>query len=524
MVGGTMKADSRLLLGIDLGTSSVKVLLTTTDGPAAGRGTAEYDILIPGPGRAEQEPEAWWGAVRAAVARALAGSDPRQIAAIGLSGQMHGTVLLDEGGLPLARAIIWPDQRSGRQVDVLTGMIGRERLLQIIGGPLATGFMAPTVRWIRDERPELWARVRYAVLPKDYLRLRLTGELASEPSDGSGTALLDERRRDWSDEVLAAVGLTRDHLPPLRESASLAGTLLPPAAADLGLPPGIPVVTGAADTPCGMLGAGVVAPDAFLMTLSTGGQLAVPAAEVRVDPLGRTHTFCSALAPGGASAGWYQMGAILSAGLALRWLRDSILAVEGPDAYDRMTAWAAEAEPGAGGLVFLPYLVGERTPHMDPLARGVLLGLTSRHGRPEIVRAVLEGITLACLDAHRALGESGVRPSRMVLAGGGARSPLWQQMVADIFGLPVCRLETDEQAAVGAVLLAGAGIGAFDPAETARTWARYGPLVEPDAARHERYGEVGAIFRDAYRHLRDDFPRLHAIDDAAAGDGTPTAS
>lgn len=489
-----------LLLAIDLGTSSVKALAATATGAIIGRGVAEYPILQPAPGFAEQNPAAWWIATAAAVRGALADCASNAIAAIGLSGQMHGTVLLDATGKVLAPAVIWPDLRSRRQVAEITAAFGRERLYATTGSPLATGFLAATVRWFQQERPELWAQVRQILLPKDYLRWRLTGVYATDPSDGAGSLLFDAARRDWSVDLLACLQIDRGQLPPVLPAHAIAGGLTAVAAQELGLPSGIPVVTGAADTACGLLGAGAVDRSRLLLSLSTGGQVTLPSAEMVADPLGRIHTFCSALTgerPG--EAGWYQMGATLSAGMALRWLRDSILGWTQPDAYDAMTALAAQAEPGAQGLLFLPYLVGERTPHMDPTARGAFWGLTLRHGQAELVRAVLEGVTFACGDAFQVLETLGGAPAEVILAGGGARSTLWQQIVADVFGRPVRPLRTSEQSALGAVLLAGAGIDLFDLAATAQAWARYGAAVAPDPARHEFYCERMAAFRDLYR-------------------------
>jgi xylulokinase len=432
---------------------------------------------------------------------------------------MHGTVLLGAQGRPLAPAVIWPDQRSQRQVQEITEMVGAERLIELTGSPVATGFQAATVRWMQQERPALWEQVRKILLPKDYVRRRLTGSYATDPSDGSGTLLLDVRRRDWSRQLLAALEVDEENLPPVQASIAVAGTLEPQAAEELGLPDGIPVVTGAADTASSTIGAGIVGPGTLLVTISTGGQLVLPTPSVQVDRGGRIHTFCGALAPGPGQAGWYQMGAILSAGMALRWLRDQVLNLSGDDAYTQMTTWAAQAPAGARGLVFLPYLAGERTPHMDPQARGILLGLTARHGRAELVRAVMEGVTLACYDAYEVLTHLGAKPQRIVLAGGGARSTLWQQIVADVFGLPVQRLEVAEQSAMGAALLAGAGIHLLHPGDAAWLWATHGTPVEPDAQRYDRYRTALALFRDAYRKHQDDFRRLHDLAGEPPGQG-----
>jgi xylulokinase len=326
---------------------------------------------------------------------------------------------------------------------------------------------------------------------------------------------------------LAALGIDLAQLPPVQPATAVAGPLSSQAAEALGLPDGIPVVTGAADTACSALGAGIVDPCTLLLTISTGGQIVLPAHEVRVDSAGRVHTFCGALAPGPDQAGWYQMAALLSAGMALRWLRDRVFCMTGvtdvadESAYAQMTAWAEAARPGAGGLIFLPYLAGERTPHMDPHARGLFLGLTASHGRGELVRAVMEGVALACYDAFQVLAELVARPERIIMAGGGARSLLWRQIVADVFGLPVQRLAVGEQSALGVVLLAGGGIGLFDPGTTAQVWATYGPAVEPDSGRHALYQALVPMFRDAYRKHRQDFVNLAKVA-RSSGEQVPT--
>ena len=473
------------LLGIDLGTSSVKAILTTETGCILGRGSAEYPIHYPRPDWAEQNPDDWWRATITAVRQTLDAVEcpPASVSAVGLAGQMHGTVLLGEGGELLSPAIIWPDRRSSLQVQEITELIGAERLIELTGSPIATGFQAATVRWIQQNRPELWRRTRAILLPKDYVRYRLTGQIHTDPSDGSGTLLLDVHRRVWSPQILMALGIDEARLPQVQPSTGVAGQVTRQAAEALGLRAGTLVVTGAADTASSALGAGIVDAQTLLLTISTGGQIILPAPQALTDRAGRIHTFCGALMPEPTRAGWYHMAAILSAGMCLRWLRDHVFDLPGSSGrvdYGQMVAWAESAPPGAGGLLFLPYLAGERTPHMDPYARGILLGLGASHSRAELVRAVLEGVTLACYDAYQVLVELGAHPDRVIMAGGGARSELWQQIVADVFSLPVQRLEQGDQSAWGAILLAGGGIGLFDPQFAAQEWARYGPPSEPD--------------------------------------------
>jgi xylulokinase len=502
------------LLSIDLGTSSVKVLLAMETGEILSQGSAEYPIHRPQPDWAEQNPADWWRATVTAVHQVLTGVHRRPISlsAIGLSGQMHGTVLLDKKEQLLGPAIIWPDQRSQRQVQEITGLIGAERLIELTGSPVATGFQAATLRWIQQADADRWQHTHTILLPKDYVRWCLTGEYHTDPSDASGTLLFDVRQRNWSTEILTALEIDRSRLPPVQPSSTVAGQLSQRAAEALGLSVGIPVVIGAADTACAALGAGIVDAQTLLLTISTGGQIVLPALDVHVDRAGRIHTFCAALSPGSNQAGWYQLAALLSAGMTLRWLRDQVLGLWGEKAYTQMTTWAESVPPGVHGLLFLPYLAGERTPHMDPQARGIFLGLTASHGQAELVRAVLEGVALACYDAYEVLAELGASPVRIIMAGGGARSQLWRQIVADVFGLPVQRLEVADQSALGALLLAGAGIGLFESDDAAQTWVTYGPLVEPDPQQHVFYQQaLLPLFRSAYQKHREDFHRLQNL-------------
>jgi xylulokinase len=504
------------LLGLDLGTSAVKALIVDKTGRVLGRGNAEHPIVHPVPGAAEQHPDDWWSATISAVRQARSEAEGVQIVAIGLTGQMHGAVLLEAKGEPVMPAIIWADARAGVEVKEFTSRVGAARLIQIAGSPIATGFQSATVRWVQKHHPDQWRLVEKVLLPKDYLRFRLTGEFKTDPSDASGTLLLDVQRRDWSSELLDAAGLVRSMLPDVVASSEITGVLKREAAEELSLPPDIPVIAGGGDAPVGAIGAGVVEPSSMLLTISTGAQALVPASSPKIDPSGRMHTFCSALDPAKSQPGWYQMGATMVAGLAMRWLRDEICKLDPGRGYDEMTTWGNAIPPGAGGLVFLPYLAGERTPHMNPHARGVFLGLTSEHGREHLVRAVMEGVTFALFDAYDVLRQAGASPTQVVLAGGGAKSALWQQIVADIFGLTVSPLRTAEQSALGAALLAGAGIGWFEAAETAKAWAAYADPVEPNQQRHELYNRVLAVFRDAYLRHVDDFERLAAIDKDAS--------
>jgi xylulokinase len=496
-------------LGLDLGTSAIKALLVDENGRVVGSGAAEYPVRHPQPGWAEQDPEEWWTAAVAAVRQAIGWSPAgMRVAGIGLSGQMHGTVLLGERGVPIAPAIIWADTRSWRQAVEITSRVGVDKLAAVAGSPLAAGFMAATAVWLQQEQASLWFKTRKLLSPKDELRRRLTGEIATDPGEASGTLLLDVSWRTWSPDLLRATRIDEARLPPLRPAAAVAGALTGAATEALGLPVGTPVVTGSGDAPAGLLGAGITDPATMLLSISTGAQVMIPSATVMPDSLGRTHAFCSALDPGPGRPGWYQMGATLVAGMAMRWLRDEVLDVRGPDAWERMTGWAGQSSPGANGLLFLPYMVGERSPHMDARLRAAFLGLGDHHTRGDLVRAVMEGAILACLDAFAVLEEQGAAPTRIVMAGGGARSPLWRQIVADAFGLPVQGLATADQAAVGAAVLAAAGVAGADPVATAARWASYGPALEPNRARHLRYRNLFALYRDAHAATRELSHRL----------------
>jgi xylulokinase len=505
-------------LGIDLGTSAVKALLVDPDGNVRGTGSAEYSILHPRPGWAEQDPEAWWQATIAAVRQAVgwAGADVA-IGGIGFSGQMHGVVALGERDTPLDFAIIWADQRSTRQAGQMTEKVGAERLIEIAGSPLVTGFMAASVVWMREEKSSVWWRAKRLLSPKDEMRRRITGTVATDPGDGAATLLFDGRWRNWSPELLAATDVPSIMVPPVKPSSAVVGEVTEEAAVTLGLPAGTPVVTGTGDAPSGLLGAGIVEAETLFLSLSTGAQVMAPADSFTPDLTGRTHTFCSALDPGPGHPGWYQMGATLAAGMAMRWLRDEMLQMPAAGAYERMTGWAASSPVGARGLLFLPYLVGERTPHMDAAARGAFLGLAAHHDHGDVVRAVMEGVTLACRDAFSALRDAGANPERIVMAGGGARSPFWRQMVADVFGLPVFALATADQAAMGAALLAAAGVRGDDPVELARSWVRYGAVAEPNSARHAQYDELSTLFRGAYAAVIGVSHRLGQWAETAAG-------
>lgn len=499
------------VLSLDLGTGSIKALVVDRHCRVIGSAAAPYPVERPRDDWAEQDPDRWWNQVVAAVRTALARADHPPIAAIGISGQMHGTVLLDANGRPVRPAIIWEDRRSVVQVQRLTELIGAERLIEQCGSPLATGFQAATLAWLVEHEPEALRATHSILLPGDYVRFRLTGELVTEPSDASSTLLLDITTRSWSPEMIGAIGIEIDRLPRVMESTQITGRLTAESATQLGLPVGIPVTGGGADAPLAALAGAATSSDTLMLTISTGSQAILPAAEPVVDPRGRIHTWCSLASPGMKLPGWYQMGATLASGRALRWLREEIMSVPA----DLLEMSVASVPPGSDGLLFLPYLNGERTPHMDPDAAGAFIGLRAHHGPAELSRAVMEGAVFSLLDAFEVLQELGGKPERIVLAGGGVRSQTWTQIVADIFDLPVEPLEESEGSAMGAAIVAGATIGWFDLAGGAMRSARYGHRIEPESNSVAIYRALHPIFQHTYQVLKDDFHELGRIAERA---------
>ena len=489
-------------LGIDLGTTGLKSVLVREDGAVLGTGYRGYPILIPAPGYAEQDPLQWWDALRDSLADAMRGAGVRagDVAGIGLSGQMHGTVLTGADGMPRAPAVIWCDQRSAQQKEAIRARLGDEALGRLVQNPVAVGFQVCTLLWLREHRPGLLEKTRRVLLPKDWLRLRLTGEWGTEPSDASSTLMFDCAARDWSGPMLETFGIDRGLLPDAdHRSCEPQGGLTRAAADALGLRPGTPVVFGGGDQPMQALGNGILRPGVASVTLGTGGQVFAPLERPVYDPQLRTHTFCH------ATDGWYAMGAVLNCCLAQNWFFDKVLGTR--DAA-RMHEAAAAVPPGSGGLVFLPYLTGERTPHMDPAARGMFFGLTLGHDAAAMTRAVIEGITCAVADAVDCVRQLCPEIRKLVLSGGGARSPLWRQILADMLETPLYASSMKEEAAVGAAICAMAGTGAYaGPEQACAAIVRYEDgCTEPDPARAAVYREERETFRALYRANRDLFP------------------
>jgi xylulokinase len=479
-----------VLLGLDLGTSSAKALLLGEDGCAVGEGAASYPVRSPRPGWAETSPEEWWSAVAEATKRAV-GDRGSRVAALGLSGQMHGVVLTDRRGNPLRSAIVWADARSTEQLAAY-GRLGEEARRRLANPP-AAGMAGPSLLWLRDHEPHAYASSRWALQPKDWLRLCLTGEAFAEPSDASATLLYDLRSDGWDYPVVETLGLRPGLLAPLVASGSAAGTLTEKAAELLGLRPGLPVAAGAADTAAAQLGCGHMRPGTVQLTVGTGAQIVAPRSGPEPDPQQRTHLYRAA-----APDLWYSMAAIQNAGLALEWARGVLGA-----SWERVYEEAFAVPPGAGGVSFLPYLSGERTPRFDPGARGAWTGLGLDHGRGHLLRAALEGVAFALREGLEALEEAGIPVAELRLAGGGTASDPWRRMLADVLGRPLRPLPdavAPVASARGAALLAGVASGAYQTVGDTLALAPDPDRVIPPGDR---------VYEAAYARYRELYPRLH---------------
>ncbi len=502
-------------LGIDIGTSGTKTVVIDPQGRLLGEAMQEYPCFTPRPLWSEQDPEHWWQATLATIQQAVsqAGIDPQQVKGIGLSGQMHGSVFLDQEHRVIRPAILWNDQRTAQECQEIEQRAGsREELIRLVANPALTGFTAPKILWLRRHEPENYARVRYVLLPKDYIRLRLTGELATDVSDASGTLLLDVARRQWSRELLQRLELPEEWFPRCYESHEPTGTLRPEVARQLGLSPQVVVVAGAGDCAAGAVGNGIVRSGVLSTSIGTSGVMFVHCDQMTVDPQGRVHTFCHAVA-----GRWHMMGVNLCAGGSLQWFRNQLclgLAAEcapsGTDPYQLLGAEAARVPPGAQGLVFLPYLSGERTPHADPLARGAFVGLTLAHGRGHLVRAIMEGVTFALRDSLEIFRELRVPVEQIRVSGGGSKSPLWRQIQADVFGQDVVRLVAEQGPAFGVALLAAVGCGEYESIEAAcDATIQVAEHIRHDPQATAVYDQVFATYRALYPSLK---PHFQAMD------------
>lgn len=507
-----------VFLGIDIGTSGTKTLAVNAAGKILGEATAEYPLYHPRPLWSEQDPEDWWTAVvktvRTAVKRAKL--KPADVKAIGLSGQMHGSVFLDRQQKVIRRALLWNDQRTAAEcAEIERRAGGRDKLIGLVANPALTGFTAPKVLWLRNHEPRHFERTRHVLLPKDDVRRRLTGELATEVSDASGTLLLDVAGRRWSRPLLSALELDEALLPVCYESEQVTGKLTAQAAKQLGLSTDCVVVGGAGDCAAGAVGNGIVTSGALSTSIGTSGVMFVHSDAVQVDPQGRLHTFCHAV-----HGKWHMMGVNLSSGACLQWFRNALCQAEMAaarkgkrDPYELLTAEAEAIAAGSQGLYFLPYLAGERTPHADPHARGCFIGLTLSHTRGHLVRAVLEGVTYALRESLEIIRQLDVPVKQIRASGGGSRSPLWRQIQADVFGQKVVTLNAEQGPAYGVALLAAVGAGAFkDVAEACRATIRVVSETSPRRVDVKTYAAAFPQYQRLYRSLKDDFAAIAAAE------------
>ncbi len=503
-----------IVLGLDVGTSGTKAVAIDAGGRLLASALVEYPLHSPKPNWAEQDPADWKRAAIEALTKLASEIDPAEVKGIGLTGQMHGSVFLDKNNDVLRPALLWCDQRTAAQCDAITEKVGEARLIEMVSNPALTGFTAPKILWLRDEEPQHYEKLHKVLLPKDYIRWVLTGEYATDVADASGTLLFDVKNRCWHEGLMRELGIDPDLMPRAYEGPEVTGTLSAEAAAVTGLPAGIPVVAGGGDQAAGGIGCGIVRPGIISSSMGTSGVVFAFADQVSTDPEGRVHTFCHSV-PGK----WHVMGVMLSAGGALQWFRNALCAEEvargkqaGRDPYEYITASAAEIPIGAEGLTFLPYLTGERTPHKDPYAKGAFIGLSLRHTKAHMARAVLEGVAFGMRDSLEIMRGMGVAVSEIRASGGGARSALWREILADTGRAPMVRINVDEGPAYGAAILASVAAGLHGTVEGAcDAIIAEVDRTTPDEARAAQYDPWFAEYQAAYTALAPAFKRSAAL-------------
>jgi xylulokinase len=501
-----------ILLGIDIGTTGIKALAVRPDGTIAAESFSGYDISSPHPQWAEQNPDDWWIAFCAATKELLHGGlKGEEINAVGLSGQMHTSVFLDKDKKVIRPAIMWCDVRTTPQCAAISERVGFDVLREEASNPALEGFTAPKVLWLRDNEPKNFSRLRHLLIAKDYIRYKLTGELATDVSDAAGTILFNVKKREWSKTILSALEITPDIFPPAIGSHEISGTVTREASDATGLKQGIPVIGGGADNACAAVGTGIIEEGTVQSSIGSSGVVLAALAEHRVDERMRLHCMNHA-----APDMWYLMGVMLTAGLSLKWFRETMCKSEEEQArregigiYELLSTMAASTAPGAEGLMFLPYLQGERTPHADSTARGIFAGLSLRHTKAHMVRAVMEGVAFGLRDSLELVRELGVNVNEIVLVGGGAKSALWRQIQADVFGRPVCTLDVKDAAPFGAALLAGVGAGIFNTcADAVRDTVRKSAWIDPIPANVELYERMYPLYRVLYLSNKSNFRNI----------------
>ena len=502
-----------IYLGIDIGTSGTKALVCRENGQILATATAEHPSYHPKPGWSEQQPEDWWKSsvesTKAAIAKAKVAAS--EIKGVGLSGQMHGSVFLDKNHRVLRRALLWNDQRTAAECSEIEARAGgRAKLIQMVSNPAFTGFTAPKILWVRNHEPQVYEKIAKVLLPKDYIRFRLTGEFATEVSDASGTLLLDVTHRKWCDPLLGLLGIDQSLLPRCHESEEVSGKITSEAAAEIGIPAGTPVVGGGGDQAAGAVGNGIVKTGVISATLGTSGVVFAHADQVQTDPEGRVHTMCHAV-----RGAWHMMGVVLSAGGSLQWFRNQFCQAEIEDAkrrsidpYELILQMVQSVPPGAEGLFFLPYLTGERHPYSDPYAKGAWIGLTVRHTRAHLARALLEGATFAMRDCLLVIRQLGVNATQIRLSGGGARSRFWRQLQADIYGQKVALINAQEGPAYGVALLAMVGTGAYKSVpEACAATIQVTEEMSPNEEGRKVYEKIHQEYQRLYPALKEGFER-----------------
>lgn len=514
----------RYLLGVDLGTSGTKTVLFDETGKVIASKTVEYPLLQPKNGWAEQDPKFWYDAtiesVKAVLLQSKVNSD--DVVALSIAGQMHGLVMLDKDGNVLRNAILWCDSRTQKQCDEITSLVGKQRLIEINANPALTGFTAPKILWVRENEPELYKKCTTILLPKDYVRYMLTGVKAMEISDASGTNLLDITNRVWSDEILEKLNIDKNLMPPIIESSTVAGHITKEIAELTGLKEGTIVAGGAGDNAAAALGTGVCKEGDAFVTLGTSGVIFAHTNKPSIDPLGRVHTFCAAV-----KNSWTAMSCTLAAGLSLRWMRDELYTLEkdieakkGNDVYNLMTANADTVPVGSDGLIYLPYLMGERSPVLDPNARGVFFGLTARHTKSHMTRAVLEGITLSQRHNLEVLHAMDIDPKTLTACGGGAQSPFWRQLLADVLKCSIVTTTSKEGPALGAAILAGVAAGIFSSVEEGceKLVKRSDKRSDTNSDAASKYDEIYKLYSFLYPTMRPAFAKLDTLRQKLDGD------
>ena len=491
-----------ILLGLDIGTGGARCLAVDESGEIVAEASSEYPLSSPRPGWSEQDPEDWWRATKEVMGRVAAAVESGaggEVVGLCLTGQMHGSVFLDSSDEVIRPALLWNDQRTQKQCEEITAAVGEERLIRISGNPALTGFQAPKILWLRDNEPDLYEKTSYILLPKDYIRLKLTGEYATDASDAAGTLLLDMRSRDWSTEILQALEIPEEWMPKVYEGPEKTGELRKEVTEELGLPAGLPVAAGGGDNAASAVGTGIVSEGLLSSSVGTSGVLFAHTDTFSPEPSGRLHAFCHAVPDA-----YHLMGVTLSAGGSLSWWRETL-----GKGYDELVEAAEEVSPGSEGLLFLPYLSGERTPHLDPGARGTFFGLTTRHTTAHMTRALMEGVVFSLKDSLEIMGELGVEAREIRATGGGAKSPLWRQLQADIYGRPIYRTATDEGPAYGAALLGGVASGEYGSVKEASSPVKLREEVtEPDRESVDLYEEHYEVYRSLYPTTREAMNRL----------------